>query len=251
MHTLRAWLRLLLVIGSVLRGALICALLFPFMNPAQRMRQVQRFSQRMLRSLGMRLVVAGTPQAGPVMLAANHISWLDIIAIDAVAPARFVSKADIRGWPLIGWIVACGGTLFIERERKRDAMRVVHQVAQALQQGDTIAMFPEGTTSDGSALLPFHANLLQAAVSTGSPVQPIALRYSDARHALSRAVPYVGEVTLVQSLWWIVNADRLEVRVQLLPALATGQLERREVSEQVRSRIEAALGSSPGAPASA
>jgi 1-acyl-sn-glycerol-3-phosphate acyltransferase len=242
LHVVRAVARLMLCIGSVLRGMLVCALMFPFMGPARRMRQVQLFSQRTLRSLGLRLEVTGSPHSGPVMLAANHVSWLDILAIDAVAPARFVSKADIRAWPLLGWMVSCGGTLFIERERKRDAMRVVHQVAAALREGDIIAMFPEGTTGSGEALLPFHANLLQAAVSTATAVQPVALRYSDAHHTPSKAAPYIDQVTLVQSLWWVACADRLVVTVQLLPALDTTTLERREVSEQLRQNISQALG---------
>ena len=100
-------------------------------------------------------------------------------------PARFVSKADVRHWPLLGWLVACGGTLFIERERKRDALRVVHQMAEALQAGETVAVFPEGTTSDGHGLLPFHANLLQAAIATETPVQPVALRYHRRRRRRS------------------------------------------------------------------
>jgi 1-acyl-sn-glycerol-3-phosphate acyltransferase len=237
-HTLRAWLRLLRVLGSVFRGTLVCAFLFPFMKPAQRMAQVRLFSQRMLRSLGLRLVVTGTPHAGPVMLAANHVSWLDIIAIDAVAPARFVSKSDIRAWPLIGWMVACGGTLFIERERKRDAMRVVHQVAAALQNGETLAVFPEGTTSDGHGLLPFHANLLQAAVATGAPAQPIALRYSESRHVVSPAAAFVGETTLAQSLWWTVRARDLHVDVMLLDALPTAQVDRRVLAVALRQAIQ-------------
>ena len=123
----------------------------------------------MLRMLGVSLHSEGAPHGGPALVVANHVSWLDILAINAVHPVRFVSKADVRGWPLVGWVVACGGTLFIERERKRDALRVVHQVAQALAQGQTIAVFPEGTTSEGHGLLPFHANLLQSAIATGTP----------------------------------------------------------------------------------
>ena len=124
--------------------------------------------------------VSGTPRPGATLLLANHISWLDIVAIHAVAPqARFVSKADVLAWPLLGWLIKGAGTLFIERERKRDALRVLHQVAEALKAGDTVAVFPEGTTGDGATLLPFHANLLQAAIATGTPVQRVALRYSD------------------------------------------------------------------------
>ncbi len=191
--------------------------------------------------LGMRVIAQGASHDGPVLLAANHISWLDILAINAVHPARFVSKADVRSWPLLGWLVASGGTLFIERERKRDALRVVHQIAESLAQGDTIAMFPEGTTGDGRALLPFHANLLQAAASTGTPVQPVALHYEDHDAQPSQAVVWVGDTTLVTSLWQVAMADGLRVRVTQLPALQTQGRDRRELSEQVRGQIAAAL----------
>jgi 1-acyl-sn-glycerol-3-phosphate acyltransferase len=235
-------MRVALSLLHLVRGIVICGLLFPWLKPAQRMRHVRQFSMQALRFLGVRIEVVGTPHVGPVLLAANHISWLDILAINAAHPARFVSKSDVRRWPVIGWIVACGGTLFIERERKRDAMRVVHQVADALRAGDVIAMFPEGTTSDGHGLLPFHANLLQAAIATEVPVQAIALRYRDTQHAVSPAAAYVGDMNLVQSLWLIATARGLCVRLEFLPAQGTRHLDRRALSEKVRGEVGRALG---------
>ncbi|HZE90504.1 MAG TPA: lysophospholipid acyltransferase family protein, partial [Rhizobacter sp.] len=160
----------------------------------------------------------------------------------AVQPARFVSKTDVRAWPLLGWVVACGGTLFIERERKRDALRVVHQVAEALKGGDTIAMFPEGTTSDGRGLLPFHANLLQAAVATETPVQGIALRYSDASDEPSQTVVWIGDMTLAASLWTVAMAEGLHAHVLLLPVEVPGEGDRRVLAARLRSRIAQAIG---------
>jgi len=205
------------------------------------MRHVAEWSARTLNALGIALRAQGTPRVGPLLFAANHISWLDILAIDAVHPARFVSKADVRRWPVLGWMVACGGTLFIERERKRDAMRVVHQVARALSAGETLAVFPEGTTSDGQGVLPFHANLLQAAISTETPVQPLALRYSDANRPVSPVAAYIGDTTLAQSLWAVAMADELCVHVTVLPAQGTRHLDRRALAERLRAEIGAAL----------
>jgi 1-acyl-sn-glycerol-3-phosphate acyltransferase len=238
----RALWRLARVFWQGLRGLLTCALLFPFITPAQRMRQVGAWSSRTLAALGIALEVRGAARAGPVLFTANHISWLDILAINAVHPARFVSKADVRHWPVLGWMVACGGTLFIERERKRDALRVVHQVAEALKAGETLAVFPEGTTSDGRGLLPFHANLLQAAISTETPVQAIALRYADATAPVSLAATYIGDTTLAQSLRAVLFADRLRVRVELLPAQGTRHLDRRALAERLHNDIADALG---------
>ena len=246
MTSLRALWRLLACTAHVLRGALTCALVFPFLAPKARMRRVGTWSAQMLQLMGIALEPQGTPHPGPLLVVANHISWLDILAINAVRPVRFVSKADVRHWTLIGYLVASGGTLFIERERKRDAMRVVHQMAQALRAGDVVAVFPEGTTGDGRGLLPFHANLLQAAIATATPVQPVALRFADAASPVSAAVEFLGETTLVASIWRVARAQGLRVRVQLLATEATAHLDRRALSERLRGEIHAALAAMPG-----
>jgi 1-acyl-sn-glycerol-3-phosphate acyltransferase len=214
---LKASWRLFRAVQCALGGALLCLLYFPRLNAAQRMDHVKRWSLRMLKTMGVRMNIQGKPQGGSVLWVANHVSWLDILAINAVRPARFVSKAGIRHWPVLGFMVASGGTLFIERERKRDALRVVHQMAQALQAGDLLAVFPEGTTSAGPKPMPFHANLLQAAISTQTPIQAVALRYSDAQNAFSLAAAYVGEMSLLRSVWSVARAREMVVHVNLLP----------------------------------
>jgi 1-acyl-sn-glycerol-3-phosphate acyltransferase len=241
-RSLRAVWRLVRCVLQLGWGVLQATVRFPFLTPAQRLAYTGHWCRRMAHVLGVEVESSGLPQAGPLLVAANHISWFDILAINAVLPARFVSKADVRRWPLLGWMVASGGTLFIERERKRDALRVVHQIAEALQQGDVIAMFPEGTTGDGRSLLPFHGNLLQAAIATGSPVQPIALRYADSAGPLSNAVVWVGDTTLVTSLWQVAVADGLRAHVTLLPVLPSAQRDRRDLSHTVRVDIAQALG---------
>ena len=237
MIALRAVWRLLRALVHALHGALICALVFPRLDAAQRMQRVGWWSARMLHVLGITLRTSGTPHAGPVLLVANHISWLDILAINAVQPTRFVSKADVRHWPFLGYLVACGGTLFIERERKRDALRVVHQIAAALKAGEIVAVFPEGTTGDGRGLLPFHANLLQAAIATEAPVQPVVLRYRDALAAVSQAGAYVGDTTLMQSMWSTATAEGLSVSVEVLLAEGTRHLDRRALADKLHGSI--------------
>lgn len=237
MNVVRALWRLGAALWQAVSGALICALWFPFITPAQRMGHVGRWSARMLRALGIRLEARGTVHPGPVLIVANHVSWVDILAVNALHPARFVSKADVRHWPFIGYLVASGGTLFIERERKRDAMRVVHQIAAALRSGDIVAVFPEGTTSDGHDVLPFHANLLQAAIATEAPVQPVVLRYRDARSAVSQAASYVGDTSLAASLWSTVTADALVAEVIVENAQGTRHADRRALAEHLRDLI--------------
>jgi 1-acyl-sn-glycerol-3-phosphate acyltransferase len=239
---LRAAGRLLRCVLHGAHGVSIVLLRFGKLPRTKRQWYVQWWAIKTLRLLDITLHVEGAPVAGAVLLVANHISWLDIMALHAVCPhARFVSKADVKSWPLMRHLVDAADTLYLERERKRDALRVVHAMAEALQAGDTVAIFPEGTTSDGQALLPFHANLLQAAIATQTPVQPVAIRFGDATHAISRAVEYVGATTLAQSLWRVACGDGVVVRVALLPPRAAAQAERRALAEQLRGDIAAAL----------
>ena len=245
---LRAAWRLCRATAHALHGVGLVLVVFPRLDAAQRQQRVQWWSARMLRQLGLQLEVVGHSRpVGGTLITANHISWLDIMAIHAVCPqARFVSKADVKAWPLLNRLIDSAGTLYIERASRRDAMRVVHQVAAALQAGDVVAVFPEGTTSDGHALLPFHANLLQAAVAAQAPVQPVALRYRDAGASVSPATAFIGETTLAQSMWMTARGRDVVVRVEWLPQQPTVQADRRALAELLRRQIGLALGLDPG-----
>jgi 1-acyl-sn-glycerol-3-phosphate acyltransferase len=222
----------------VLHGMAVMALRFPSLDAAGRHARIGWWSAGLLRAVGVQLRLSGTPRPGATLLIANHVSWLDIAALHAAVPhARFVSKADVLHWPLLGWLVKGAGTLFIERERKRDALRVVHAMAEALRAGETVAVFPEGTTGVGAELLPFHANLLQAAIATATPIQPAVLRFADAQHRFSPAVVYVGDTSLLQSLWWVATARGLVVHVDLLLAQASAHADRRALAETLRRQM--------------
>jgi 1-acyl-sn-glycerol-3-phosphate acyltransferase len=219
-----------------LHGVVIVLLRFPTLPPAGRHARIAWWSAKMLRLLGARLQVRGRFKPGAKLIVANHVSWLDILAIHAACPeARFVSKADVKAWPLVNRLVAAGDTLYIEREKRRDAMRVVHQMADALRAGATVAVFPEGTTGLGPELLPFHANLLQAAVATGTPVQPVVLRFADRGGPFSEAAQYVGATTLTQSLWKLACSRDLVVHVDVLAPQGTEHADRRALAEYLRS----------------
>ncbi len=242
---LAAW-KLARALAHAFGGLATILFVFPRLTQAEREGRVQAWARRMLQLLGIGLELRGQPPAGgPVLLVANHISWLDILVMHAARYCRFVSKADVKHWPLIGTLATGAGTLYIERESRRDAMRVVHQMAEALTAGDTVAVFPEGTTGEGHTLLPFHANLLQASIATGTPVQPVALRYRDRHDDVSKAVAYVGDTTLVQSLWWVACSEGLEVQVQFLVPQASAHAERRALAERLRAAIDEALQTPP------
>ncbi len=238
LRSLRAAWRLCRAVVHVLHGMAVMVR-FPVLEAEARHERIRWWSAGLLRTVGLTLQVSGVqPRPGATLIVANHISWLDIAAIHAAAPhARFVSKADVLQWPLLGWLIRNAGTLFIERERKRDAVRVVHAMAEALKAGDAVAVFPEGTTGPGDAPLPFHANLLQAAVATGTPVQPVVLRFSDAATPFSAAVQFLGETTLLQSIWRVVSARGLCAHVHLLPPVGSEHADRRLLAEHLRELI--------------
>ena len=242
MRSLRGAWRLLRAVLHGLHGVLIVLLRFPTLDRAGRRERVRWWSAKMLRLLGIALDLQGTFRPGAKMLVCNHVSWLDITVVHAVCPeARFVSKAEVRQWPLVGRLVAAGDTLYIERERKRDALRVVHQSARALQAGDTVAVFPEGTTGPGHEMLPFHANLLQAAIATRTPVQPLALRFADRHSAVSPSALWVGDTTLPRSVWLLASGDGLVARLRVLPARSTDHADRRALAQTLRIDIDSAL----------
>lgn len=231
--------RLLRVLLHLLRGAWTIWRSFPGMAPAQRHAAVQVWAAGMLQRLGIDMRVQGeVPRHGPVLLAANHVSWLDIMAIHAAQHCRFVAKSDVKHWPLLGMLATGAGTLYIERESRRDAMRVVHHMAERLREGDILAVFPEGTTGDGTEVLPFHANLLQAAISAGAPVQAVALRYADAASGATSLVPcYVGDDSLAASVWRTLCAEPLRVELQFGTSRWAENRDRRVWAADLREEI--------------
>jgi 1-acyl-sn-glycerol-3-phosphate acyltransferase len=224
-------------------GLLTILIRFPRLSQQQKEIRIQVWSLQMLARLGIRLVVHGKPAPqGPLLMVANHISWLDITALHAARFCRFVSKADVKAWPLIGALASGVGTLFIQRESRRDAMRTVHHMAQSLRDGDVLAVFPEGTTSDGEQLLPFHGNLLQAAISADAPVQPVALQFLDTRSGQRSLAPcYVGDDTLLGSVWRTVTAPGITVQIVFGDLQKANGRERRAWAADLQAAIEQML----------
>ncbi len=242
LRSMRAVWRLVRVVVHGVHGLLVVAWAFPWLGRAPREARIRWWAAKLFRMLGMTLEVRGRFRPGAKLLVSNHVSWLDIMAVHAACPeARFVSKAEVRHWPLVARLVDGARTIYLERDRARDALRVVHQAAEALRAGDTVAVFPEGTVGDGHALLPFHANLLQAAIATATPVQPLALRYADAQAPVSRAVLFTGAITVRQSLWWLACGERVVARLHVLPAIDPAHADRRALAARLRAEIGDAL----------
>ena len=228
----------------VLLGMWTIYVRFPQLSPEQREMRVQAWALQFLALWGIHLRVLGQPVSnGPALMVANHISWLDILVIHAARHCRFVSKSDIRDWPLVGMLATGAGTLYIERTSRKDALRMVKDMASAMRLGDVVAVFPEGTTSDGQRLLPFHGNLVQSALNVGVPIVPVGLRYVDPDGEPSHAAAFVGDTTFLASVWRITAHPKLIVEVHVMPAIEPAPgLTRQHVAREARAAIAARLG---------
>lgn len=238
-----AW-RVMRLVGHVLQGVWTLRTRFARATAAGQRQMVHAWSLQAMNIMGVGLQVQGAEPGGAMLVVANHLSWLDIIAMNATSPSRFVSKSDVKHWPVVGQLVAASGTLFIARDNRRDALRVVHQMAECLRAGDRLTVFPEGTTGDGSQVLPFHANLLQAAVATHSPVCPVGLRYARTGdlHEPHPAPLYINDDTLVQSIWRTVRAADLCAVVHWgTPDTARGR-DRRAWAQALRTQVARLVG---------
>ncbi len=242
MRSLLALLKLTRCSLHLLHGMWTILTRFSSATHEQRSQHVADWSKRFLQLLGVAVKVNGQPlQKGPLMVVINHVSWLDILVMLAAQPVCFVSKSEVRHWPIIGWLATNVGTLYIERTKARDALRVVHQVAENLKAGHLIGIFPEGTTSNGKTVLPFHGNLLQAAISASSPVQPVALRFLEADGTLSMSPTYVGDDTLLSSVWRMLRADPVTAQLDFLEPMESSGMQRRELAERLEKLISARL----------
>lgn len=232
------------MIVHLARGALIVLLRFARLEREARAAEVSRWASGLLDLLRIEVVVRGTPPRAArqgLLIASNHVSWLDIYLLYSLLPARFVSKAEVRGWPLIGWLAAAAGTVFLVRERKADAMRVNQIMAEHLRQGDCLALFPEGTTSDGNDLLPFYPSLFQPAVEAAVPVWPVLIRYLRPDGAPCPEAAYCEEISLGRSLLRIARQPGIRAEVNFLPPIDSAGLSRRELARDTEAAIRARL----------
>lgn len=234
---MKAAFKLLQALLHLLRGYWIIRTHFSRISQLEREAHVKQWSAQLLAILGVQLRVTGTPISSG-LLVANHLSWLDNLAIHAAHFCRFVAKSDIKAWPVIGYLTDQSGMLFVERTSRRDSHRVVQTVAKRLLAGDCVAVFPEGTTGNGVELLPFHANMIQSAIDADAPVQTVAIRFVDtATGAPSQAPLYVGDDTLLASVWRVLGSGSVTAVLHFgEPQLARG-LDRRGFAADLRAQI--------------
>lgn len=234
---LRTGVRLARVGSHLAAGLAVSGLVLPLCGNERRGKIRAWWSTRLLRILAVRSRQTGTLPPTGCMIVANHVSWLDVFALSAIRPAIFVCKSDVRDWPLIGWLVASNEALFLERGSRSAAARLNRTIVAALEAGDTVAVFPEGTSTDGSAILPFRGALLQGAADGASNVVPVALRYVDASGSRCNSAAYCGDISFWQSMCSIASARNLAVELDVLPPIESRGLDRRELARLAHESI--------------
>ncbi len=201
---------------------------------------IRTWSGMLLRIFGFRLRRIGAPVEGAVMFVANHVSWIDIELMHSQKVVGFVAKSEISRWPLIGWLASRAGTIYHHRGNNESLNGVMHQMVERLQQGEAVAVFPEGRTTDGRALGPFHARIFQPAVVAQATVQPVALRFGE--HGSGQTVVAFGaQENFLQNFLRLLGEPGRVAEVHFLEPLEAGEQGRRWLADRCRERIQAAM----------
>lgn len=228
-----------LALAAVVGAGLSVALIAPLLPAARRVRVLRGWFRAVVAAAGLRLLVTGTAATGPVLVAANHVSWLDIPAILSVQPMRVLAKSEVRRWPVLGLLAARGGALFIDRNRLRRLPATVAEIAATLRNGDSVLVFPEGSTWCGRTGGRYHSATMQSAIDAEVPVQPAALHYRLADGTPTTVAAFVGTDSMLASVWRIAATRDLLVEVHLSPPIDTAGRTRREAAHAVARRIRA------------
>jgi 1-acyl-sn-glycerol-3-phosphate acyltransferase len=237
----RRLFRLTRLAVHVIAGLWQAAIMFPVYSQAKRDEVISDWSAKLLRVLGIKLITNRPPPFDHgALLVANHISWLDVFAILAARRVHFVSKHEIRNWPIVGWLAHRTGTLFIQRAKKGDTVRINSEIYALLRDGAWVAVFPEGTSTEGRQLLRFMPSLFQPAVNENLPVVPAALRYQTANGQFTRAAAYIDEMSFAKSLWQIAGEPEIIVRLDFGTPLKHSN--RRLLAEAAHREVAACLG---------
>jgi 1-acyl-sn-glycerol-3-phosphate acyltransferase len=248
------YFRILRIAFHTLLGVILAAIAIPLASKQQKAKLIQWWCKYLLAAFNLRVISHGhVPGPGTplnnAMFVANHISWSDIHALNSIVAVRFIAKSEIRNWPIFGYLVKSANTLFIDRSKKRDAKRTIDVALQSLQTGDTLCLFPEGTTTDGTLMQPFKSSLLQAAIEAQSTIWPVAIRYPHPNGGANIDVSYAGETTLLESMQKILSQKQSVIELHFLTPISlaaispghTDQHDRRTLTLHIEALIRSRL----------
>ncbi len=234
--------RLIQFVLHVIYGMFMVRFHFPTMSEQAKLLKTQLWSQQLAKKLGFSLKIFGSATAlhpANHLIISNHSSWFDIFAINSVTVARFVAKSEVQHWPVVGMLCKGAGTVFIDRDKVRDAQRVNNNISSALNNNECLAFFPEGTTTNGQELRPFKASLIQSAFETNATIQPIYLRYTNGLGQYSLDAAYIDDMSITDSLWLIASSRQLCIEIHFLEQLTPEGHDRRTLNKEVEAMIRA------------
>lgn len=229
----------------------VAALVFPLSSKLFKLRLIKWWCHHLLSIFNIRVEIQGGlpppyQTASNIMFVANHISWIDIHALNSIIPTRFIAKSDIQNWPVFGYLAKKSNVLFISREKRKDAARIVHATNNSLLNGDTVCLFPEGTTTDGTEIKPFKSSIIQGAIHANAVIWPIAFRYPLNDGAINTEIAYAGDTTLIESIQLVLLQKQISVELHFLPPIATSHLtevekDRRKLTSNIEKLIKEKL----------
>jgi 1-acyl-sn-glycerol-3-phosphate acyltransferase len=201
-----------------------------------RIEVLHRWSRRTLPRMGVMIEVTGSPM-GAGLIASNHLSYLDIIVYSAIAPCAFVSKLEVRGWPAVGWIATLAGTIYVDRSRRSETQSIQPEIQSALASGLRLFLFPEGTSSDGSRVLPFHSSLFQPAIDLQAPVSAAHITYTVPDGVAGTDACYWGTMHLFPHLIRMLGKHSVTATVNFSPDIFRFT-DRKQAAQQMRHEVE-------------
>jgi 1-acyl-sn-glycerol-3-phosphate acyltransferase len=238
------------VATHILIGIITVSVIFPLASSSLKLKLIQWWHKALLNAFNLKVSSHGhipSQTINGTMLVANHISWLDIHALNSMVPLRFIAKSEISKWPVFGYLAKSADVLFINRDNRRDAARVVDITASSLHAGDNLCLFPEGTTTDGSTMMPFKSSIIQAAIQANASIQAVAIRYPLPNGEINTAMAYAGDTTMKQSIAQILLQQKPRVELHFLAPIITKNLSneaknRRDLTLQIEQEISHKLG---------
>jgi len=238
-HSFRVVVRLLWLAAELafglMRFAALLAIHCGIPDRGERARWLQRICRRTLRIFHLQLRVAGAvPSQG--LLVCNHLSYLDILVLAAPTPSVFIAKCEVKRWPVFGWFASMAGTLFLHRENRLDVARVTREMGRVLDEGALVVLFPEGTSSDGSKVLPFKSSLLEPAIGQRYALSAAFVEYGLSYGDVAEEVCYWKDMTLLPHLLNLFSKRGLTVRLRF-SELRLARGDRKQLARQLYSEV--------------